>query len=178
MQDSTKAPLLVEFYLQGAHVSGVSRQVEQRRRLVDVLNGQEGTFELDSAKLTIQSSGMPRFFPTLSLQKRSIIAAIPHETQDQVRMRAVLNSGMGRAGTMQAQIAVLVPPYYIEGTAHMAPGSGKLRPDPAVFTHFFPITAAQLFLPEGQSLELPVLLVNRDCISAMALLSEAQLIRP
>jgi hypothetical protein len=178
MNEAARAPLLVEVYVQGGHIAGLTHQVEERRRLVDILNAQDAIFELQSAKLTLASSGLPRFFPVLSIDKKSILAAIPHETQDQLRQRAMLNTGIGRSATLQAQMGFLLLSLYIEGTAHVAPGAGKLRPDPRVFTHFFPLTSATLYLPDGDPLEVPVLLLNRDALVSISLLSEASMSRP
>jgi hypothetical protein len=170
---SSNSPLLVQLFIQGGHISGVTRHVEERRRLVDVLNGPDANFEIEEAKLTLSPSGLARHFPTLTIDKKAILAAVPHETQDQVRQRAMLNTGMGRAATLQATMGFLLPPLYIEGTAHIAPGAGRLRPDPRVFTRFFPITSALCYLPDGEPLELEVLLLHRDAIASISLLSSA-----
>jgi hypothetical protein len=164
--------LLVELYIRGAHVNGVTTQVEGRRRLVDVLNSPEAMIELTDAKLTVATNGMSRFYRTLSIAKGSMLAAVPHETQDQMRQRAMLNTGLGHSTTMEAQLGLLLPPLYIEGTAHMAPGAGKMRADLKTFTPFFALTAASLYLPEGDVVELPVVLVNRDAAVVTSIISE------
>lgn len=167
----------MEVYLHGGHVSGVTRQVEQRKRLVDVLNAPDTLFELESAKLTIAAGDEPRYFPIMAIDKGAILAAIPHETREQMRHRALLNTAIGRSMTRQAQMGFLLPPLYVEGTAHVSAGAGKLRPNPAVFARFFPITGAALYLPDVDPLELSVVLLNRDNLASISLLSDTRISR-
>jgi hypothetical protein len=169
---NVREPLLVEVYLKGGHVSGLTRLVEERVRLVDLLNNPDSLFELESAKLTAGDSGVARFLPSLVIEKSAILVAIPHETQDQLRHRAMLNTGLGRT-TKQAQISVLLPPLFVEGTAHFAPGTMRFRPSLNTFTHFFPLTSAVIHLPDGESVEQPVILVNRDGVAALSLPQES-----
>ena len=170
--------LLVELYIKGGHVNGVTAQVEGRRRLVDVLNSPESMIELTDAKLSIATNGMARFFRALSIAKSSMLAAVPHETQDQMRQRAMLNTGLGHATTMQAQLGLLLPPLYVEGTAHVAPGAGKMRADLKTFTPFFALTASSIYLPEGDVVEMPVVLVNRDAVVVTSIVSEPAMSNP
>jgi hypothetical protein len=164
--------LLVELYIKGGHVNGVTTQVEGRRRLVDVLNGPESMIELSDAKLTLATNGMARFFRSLSIAKSAMLAAIPHETQEQMRQRAMLNTGLGRSTTLEAQLGLLVPPLYVEGSAHLAPGAGKLRADLKTFTPFFALTSASLYLPEGDVVEADVILLARDAVVSTSVISE------
>jgi hypothetical protein len=162
--------LLVELYLKDGHISGLTDQVEQRRRLVDVLNGPDRFFSLDQAKLTLYASGGARFVQAMTVDKSAIILAVPHEIHEQLRLRAILNTGIsaGRS-TVQTQLGLVIPPLYVEGTAHLLPGAGKLRPDLASFSRFFALTSAQVTLQDGSNLELPVVLINRDGVAAVSL---------
>jgi hypothetical protein len=166
--NENKEPISVELYLQGGHLTGRTHQVEKRRRLVDVLNGPESVFEIESAMLTLTANGATRVLPSIAVDKTSILAAAPHETHEQVRRRALLNAGISRSLTT-TPIGLLMTPLYVEGTAHVAPGAGQARPDLTGFARFFPLTAAVLYLPDGRAVKLPVLLVNRDCVSAISL---------
>jgi hypothetical protein len=170
-QIKTPDPLLVEAFLSGgAVINGLCRQVEERKRLVDVLNSTEGTIEIEMARLFLRAGTEPMVFPTISIEKRSIVAAVPRETSAQNRRRAVLTNMMGgRRQRMHKDVTVICPPYAIEGVAHVAEGSGTLRPSPDIFTHFFPMTDVVITLAgEGERI-LPVVLVNRDAIVGMTL---------
>ena len=167
--------LLVELYIRGGHVNGMTTQVEGRRRLVDVLNGPESMIELTDAKLTLTGNGMARFFRTLSIAKSSMLVAVPHETQEPMHQRAMLNTGLGQSTTREAELGLLLPPLYIEGTAHLAPGAGKMRTDLKTFTPFFALTSASLYLLEGDVVEMPVVVVNRDATVVTSIISEPAL---
>ena len=171
MNEGQRSPLLVEVILAGAQmISGVTDLVAERRRLVDVLNGPEEIFELESVSLAATPGAQPRRFESLAIEKRSILVAVPRETQAQSRRRAVLTSILGRLATVPVPLILLVPPLTVEGVAHVPPGSGKIRADPEMFAHFFPLTGARIVLPDGSSLEeLAVALVNRNAVAAMSL---------
>lgn len=164
-------PLLVELFLANSRIRGLSTQVEERRRLVDVLNSTENAFHLDQAKVSL-GAGSSRDLPNLNVEKRAIVVAIPHETEDQLRQRAVLRMTVGASPTKPAQVTVLVPPFVIEGTAHLPPSVGTLRgnlhADTGVFNRFLTMTDAQLILPNGTAIDGPVMFINRDLIAAMS----------
>ena len=164
-------PLLVELFLENARIRGLSNQVEERRRLVDVLNAAEEAFHLDQGKVTM-GAGEPRDLANLNVEKRAIVIAIPHETEDQLRQRAMLRMTMGATPTKPAEITVLVPPFVAEGTAHLPPSVGTLRgnlhANTGVFNRFLTLTDAKLILPNGGAIEAPVMFVNRDLIAAMS----------
>ena len=163
-------PLLVEVYLEGAHILGVCRQVQERRRLIDVLNHQDEILEIEQARVSLGSGIEPRHYDTMSIQKHAILAAVPRETQEQNRRRAVLTNvlGMARQQTMQKSISLIVPPLTIEGSAHIATGAGATRGLEG-FPKYFPVTGATLTLPGAPSRELEVILVSRDRVIGMSL---------
>lgn len=70
------APLLVELFLKGARIKGLCREVGRRRRLAEILNTPTDVIDLESAVVTL-SVGAPMHAPSLAIEKRSIIAAIP-----------------------------------------------------------------------------------------------------
>ena len=174
------APLLVELFLNGARIKGLCREVGRRRRLAEVLNTPSDVFELESAVVTL-SVGAPMHAPSLAIEKRSIIAAIPWETREQNRHRALETSTLGRAQTTPMTMVAFSPPFVFSGTAHMPAGyvttRGKLHPDPNIFAHFFSVTGAQMTLPDGSQLEAPVIIVNREAVSAMSRVAEPAALR-
>src|SRR3989304_4274300 len=103
--------LLVEVILTGGQLAnGYTEQVGERRRLVDVLNSPEEIFELEAATVASTPGAKPRAFPTLAIEKRAILAAIPRETEEQARRRVVLATGVGRIARGRAPLAPLGPP--------------------------------------------------------------------
>lgn len=170
MNELGKRPMLVDVFLQGARISGVSRSRTERHRLVDLLNSADEALELESVKVTLNGSGQAYVLPSLAVEKRSIIAAVPRETQDQSRMRASLSTGMGRLTATRVQLAVVLPPMYVEGTAYVAIGGGRLRADD-VFPRFFAVSAAKIVMAGGSSLDVPVVVIHRDAVAGLAQLS-------
>jgi hypothetical protein len=175
-----EAPLLVEVFLNGARIKGLCEAVGRRTRLAEVLNTPTDVLQLDSAVVTM-AVGAPLHCPSLVIEKTAIIAAIPWETKEQDRQRVLATTISGRAQTTATHVFVFSPPFVISGTAHLATGFGtgirELRPDPAVFSHFFSMTATRMMLPDGSTLEAPVILVNRDSVSAMARTAEPSTLR-
>jgi hypothetical protein len=169
-QQGREAALLVEVFLHGARVKGLCREIGLRRRLVEILNTPGDTFDLESAFVTLQV-GAPMHAPSLAVEKKSIVAAIPWETKEQDRARALDTSVIGRAQTTAVPVVVFSPPFVIAGVAHLTAGyvpmREKLRMDPGEFQHFFPVTRAEINLADGSQLKTPIVLVNRDLVSAM-----------
>jgi hypothetical protein len=163
------SPLLVEIFLERAHILGVCRQVQERRRLIDVLNGQDDMLEIEQARVSLGSSE-PKNYETLSVLKSSILAAVPRETQEQNRRRAVLTNMMGRQETRQKQISLIVPPLVLDGSAHISAGAGGAM-SVKTFSKFFPLTGATLAISGQANRELDVVLVSRDHIIAMSVVA-------
>src|SRR5262245_38292380 len=93
-------PLLVEIYLEEAQILGVCKQVQERRRLIDVLNHQDETIQLEEARVTFgNATNEPHHYANLTVVKSAILAAVPRETQEQNRRRAVLTNVIGRQET-------------------------------------------------------------------------------
>jgi hypothetical protein len=172
MNSPASNPLLVELYLEQARLSGITYQVEERRRLIDVLNARDEAFHLQAAKLSMVG-GQKRDLETIAVEKRSIIAAIPRETVEQSRQRTLLRTVVGRRPTQPLDLTLIAPPFVVQGTAHLLAGQasikGRLRADPDLFTRFFSVTDGRLYLPDGGTIEAPVILVNRDTLVAVSL---------
>ena len=132
-------PLLVEIFLERAHILGICRQVQERRRLIDVLNHQDDTMEIEQARVSLGPNSEPKHYETLSLLKSSILAAVPRETHEQNRRRAVLTNMMGKQETRQKSISLIVPPMALDGAAHISAGAGGAL-SVKMFTKFFPLT--------------------------------------
>ena len=78
-------------------------------------------------------------------------------------------------------IVAFSQPLVFCGRAHIPAGyittRGQLHPDPNIFPHFFSVTGAQMTLADGSKLEVPVVIVNRDAVSAMSRVAEPATLR-
>jgi hypothetical protein len=160
----------VEVFLEGMLVRGHSKDAGGRRRLLDVLNAPEDHIELSDVAVTKLPSGASNEFPVISIEKRSIIAAIPRETAGQDHQRQMANLG-GRVETLQIRVTMAAPPYVISGTAHAIHGTTAPKvpsASSALFTHFFSVTDATITFAEGEPTEASILLVNREMVAATA----------
>jgi hypothetical protein len=159
------APLLVELYLERAHITGVCREVQERRRLIDVLNHQDEMIEIENARVSL-GSGVTKQYECLHILKTSILAAVPHETQEQSRRRAVMTNVMGKQETRQLSLALVLPPLAVDGHAHTSAGAGALSIK--AFARFISLTGATLSMAGNPDRELGVIIVSRDHVVAMS----------
>jgi hypothetical protein len=166
------APLLVELYLERAHIVGTCRDVQERRRLIDVLNHQDEILLLHDVRVSL-GSGVTKEYEEIQVQKRSILAAVPRETQEQNRRRTVLTNIAGRQETKQISLGLLIPPLAIEGAAHISGGAGATSLKS--FSKFFPLTHATLSMAGNADRELDVVIVSRDQVMAMTELAASKM---
>jgi hypothetical protein len=162
-------PLVVELYLEGARAIGICRQVQERRRLIDILNTQDAILEMEEASVLIQGAREPHQYPTLAVIKQTIIAAVPRETQDQTRLRAVFTM-MGKQATTQQHVSLVVPPLRVEGTAHLSMSAGATVNLTERMSKFFPITGATMAANHEEERQLDVILVSRDHVVGTSVL--------
>ena len=178
MSEQDSMPLLVELFLANGRIQGLTREVHDRQRLIDVLGGAAQALRLESARVLLGAASTTRDFASLNVEKRSILAAIPHETKLQQRERSVLTTTVGRSQTHAIQATLIVPPLIAEGFVHVPQSFGgigsKLTADGQIFGRFISVTNATLTLPGGTELDAPVLLVNRDLIAAISVPEEAR----
>ena len=162
-------PLVVELFLEGARAIGVCRQVRERRRLIDVLNTQDTVLELEQVSVSLAGWREPQQFPSLAVIKHTIVAAVPCETQDQSRRRAVLTM-MSKQATTQQQVSLMVPPLMIKGTAHMPTGAGVTVNMTERMAKFFPVTDTTLSVHNQDERRLDDVLVSRDHVIGTSIL--------
>jgi hypothetical protein len=176
MTEANSNTLLVELFLSNGRVHGLTHEVHDRRRLVDVLTEPGPVFTLEAAKVLLGSSSSAREFPSLNVEKRAILAAIPHETQQQQRQRTMLTTMVGKSQTRAIQATLLLPPFIAEGSVHVPQSVGgigsKLTADAQLFPRFISVTGATLILPGGTEVQSGVLLVNRDLIAGISAVEE------
>jgi hypothetical protein len=176
MTESNPNPLLVELFLANGRIQGVTHEVRERKRLVDVLTEPNPALRLESVKVLMASTSGGREMPALNVEKRSIVAAIPHETQQQLRERSMLTTTVGKFQTQPLRAILLLPPFIAEGSIHVPSSVGsignKLTADSQIFARFISVTGAKLTLPGGTEVESPVLLINRDLIAGISVVEE------
>ena len=176
MPETTSSTLLVELFLSNGRVHGLTHEVQERRRLIDVLTEPSPVFRLEATKVRLGSSTGSREFASLNVEKRAILAAIPHETQQQLRQRTMLTTMVGKSETRAIRATLLLPPFIAEGSVHVPIGAGnigdKMTADAQFFQRFISVTGAKLILPGGAEIESPVLLVNRDLIAGISVAEE------
>jgi hypothetical protein len=102
-----------------------------------VLNAEDEQVVLESADLHLADGSASRKFRSLLVSKSDILWAIPHETESQVRRRAARRTGLHTTNRLRAPIGVLIPPYYVTGTATLPPDVSRSRFDAAALTRFF-----------------------------------------
>ena len=164
-------PLIADFLLAGGSITATVELPAERSRLVDLLNSEESILHATDAEMKLDPAGETRHFDSLAIAKASILFAIPRETVEHDRVRALQLAVVARALTSQARMAVFMPPLYVEGIAHV-PGDKRLKLEPAMFAHFFSVTEAWVSLLGGERQQFPVGVINRNAIVAMSLLAE------
>ena len=180
MAEANPNTLLVELFLSNGRVHGLTHEVRDRRRLIDVLTESSSVVRLESARVLLGSSPAGREFASLNVEKRAILAAIPHETQQQQRQRTMLTTTVGKYETRAMRATLLLPPFIAEGSMHVPQSVGnigdKLTADAQIFARFISVTGAKLILPGGTEIETPILLVNRDLIAGISVVDEKRAI--
>jgi hypothetical protein len=176
VSETTSNTLLVELFLSNGRVQGLTREVRERRRLIDVLIEPSPVFRLESAKVRLGSAQVSRDFTSLNVEKRAILAAIPHETQQQLHQRTMLTTMVGKNETRAIRATLLLPPFIAEGSVHVPISAGsigdKMTADAQFLQRFISVTSAKMVLPGGSEIEAPVLLVNRDLIAGISVAEE------
>lgn len=117
--------------------------------------------ELEAVKI-VMPGFEPRLLDSFSVLKESVLLAIPHETQAQVRDLSVQRSLLGRVSRRTAPMLILLPSMTVEGTAYLPAGAGPLQFSPTLFASFFAITEACISRPNLEVLNAPVVVINRQ----------------
>src|SRR4051812_24835752 len=151
----------VEVFLQDGRLSGIYRQLRSRLRLVDMLNAEEETLELEDVRIWLGAQSNPMSCPSMSLTKQKILAAIPHEPEEMKR-KAALTNVLNPRPRNRADVTLILPPIAVEGMAHLAVGAGSIGL--RNFAKFFPVTAAAVHVAGEPSRQDGVVLVSRDNI--------------
>lgn len=160
--------LIVEAHFAAMRVTGVLRNLAPNRRLVDVLSTQEPGLELHTAEVRRGPAAMLTRFPSLQVRKDDLVYAIPRETAEQVRARAMSRTGMMTPLGQRAPITVMTPCGVIAGTVTLPPGMNLARIEMAMLPNFFALAAATITDADGNTAEEEVAVVNRGQVVALA----------
>jgi hypothetical protein len=107
--------------------------------------------------------------PSIAIDKRDIVFAIPQETPEHLRSRRMANLGR-RTETARIKIVVLASTYLVAGTAHALPGTRLppvITPSSAFFPHFLSVTDCRVTDAVGEALEAEFILLNREKITVL-----------
>lgn len=169
-----EASLIVEVFLDRARVFGVLPNIGQNRRLVDVLNSTDLTFELQLAEARLHGGQQSQRYKSVTLKKQDVLYAIPRETQDQLRARALYRTGMSVRTTAPLPLSLLLPGYLVRGTAYVSPAlANRATIDPEALPVFLPLTDATIGLADGTNHSEAVVIVNRAAVLALGRAAEA-----
>ena len=159
--------LIIEAYLDRARIVGLLPNVTQNRRLVDVLGNQDASFELEWAEATLSGSSQSHRFKSVVVKKSDLLYAIPRETDEQIKARALFRTGMSGQSLEALTVGLLLPTCHISGTALVPPGMNRSKLEAALFPGFFAISGATIIQPDGSCSEERVVIVRRDAILAL-----------
>src|SRR6185369_13254545 len=102
----------VEVFLQNAYLKGIYRQLRSRLRLIDMLNADDNIIEFEDVRVWLGAQAEAVSCPTMTLAKRSILAAVPHEPAE-LRRRAALTNVLTVTPRTQADVTLVLPPLAI-----------------------------------------------------------------
>jgi hypothetical protein len=159
--------LIVEAYLDRARLTGLLANVAQNRRLVDILGNQDTSFELEWAEARLTGSSSSYRFKSVNVKKSDLLYAIPRETTDQLKARALFRTGMVNQATEAMELGVLLKTCHISGRALVPPAMNRGKVITSAFPGFFALTGAMITQPDGTTTEEQVVIVNRDAIIAL-----------
>jgi len=162
-----QSSLVVELFLDRARVIGLIPNVSQNRRLVDVLGNQDLSIELEEAEARLAGGSQSYRFSSMSLKKSDVLFAVPRETPNQIKARAMYRTGMSTQAQTSMPIGVLLSTCHIAGKTYVSSSMSRQKLEVASFSHFFAIAEASITQADGSKSEEPVVIVNRDAILAI-----------
>ncbi len=166
-------PFYLDVLLAEGVMSGITREVDESRRIVDLMNNRDEIVLLDEASMTSWDGRRLVASAEWLIEKRAILAVIPKETEEQKRHLRLERVGMARPQMLKVFVAAVLPPYVVRGTTYVQPGASLLRAHSDVFNRFFPLIDAEL-RSMARDFEAAIVVVNRDFLSAMARLDPEQ----
>jgi hypothetical protein len=162
------AVILAELILDGRQVVGEIRLPGVSRRLVDILNAQDGYLTVHQGTLT-EGSGRSLDFDTMQLTRRSIVIAFPHQGS---------SSRMDPGELIQKDrrlVTIILPGCELSGYFHVAPGIDPSAATTSVGNRFLVLTDATITIIDSEAPTRfePVALLNATHVQAYVWSDEA-----
>lgn len=164
--------LAVEAYFKHGYLRGFLRNISENRRLIDLLNTQDPHFTLVEAEAQFFGSSGTASFTEAQVLKKELQYAIPRETDEQIRRRAVYRTGIMPASTQQIRVQLLLESCIIKGMASLPQGVSRQRLEVGVLPHFFAVTNATVLRGNDVSEE-QVVIVHREALLAIGAEADA-----
>ena len=161
--------LRVDLLLDSWRITGTSFQINESHRLVDVLKGEEPTFDLTDVSVRSLRGGAVLQSPAaLTIEKSSIRVAIPDEPQALLSKRRLSRMGVPTSLDRAARIGVqiLLPPFVLSGELHVPSLVDNQSLRIGSLGRFFPLTDAGLYLDDVEYHAGPILVLNRLLVAA------------
>jgi hypothetical protein len=160
--------IVTELILDGRRVIGELRLPGSSRRLVDILNAQDGYLTLHNGTLT-EDSGRSLHFDTMQLTRRSIVVALPHEGSS-ARMDPVEVIEKARR-----LVTVILPGSELSGYFHVVAGVDPSAATSSVGDRFLVLTDVTITLANSDvpTRFEPVALLNAVHVQAYVWSDEA-----
>lgn len=160
--------IVTELILDGRRVVGEVRLPGSGRRLVDILNAQDGYLTLHKGTLT-EESGRSLDFDTMQLTRRSIVIALPHEgSSSRIDPGEVIKKG-------RRLVTVILPGSELSGYFHVAAGIDPSAATSSIGDRFLVLTDATITLANSEAPTRfePVALLNAAHVQAYVWSDEA-----
>lgn len=135
--------IVAELILDGRRVIGEIRLRGRTRRLVDILNADDGYLTLHSGTLT-EDSGRSVHFDTMQLTRRSIVIALPHEgSSSRMDPGEVIAKG-------RRLVTVILPGCELSGYFHLVAGVEPSAATSSVGDRFLVLTDATITVANSE----------------------------
>jgi len=167
-------PFYLDVLLADGRLGGHTFEVDESRRIVDLMNSKDEVVLLSDAMFRDWSGAVLAEAAEWVIEKGAVVAVIPKETEEQKRHLRLERVGMARPTMARIEVAAVLGRFILHGTTYVPPSASLLRAHSDVFNRFFPLVDAQVLVPAGGRIEAEIVVVNRDLIGAIARLDTAQ----
>lgn len=160
----------VELITLSMRIIGFTFEVNQFRRLSDLLNRQESSFSLEDVVFETGAHLMLESCPQANILKKDILIVVPEESHDQLSLHRAQRLGLTEMQPRRTPALAAVPPYLVRGDLALR-STFETEVEVSNLARFFPMTSVRL-RSEGVTEEHEVVLVNREAMIAFALMED------
>lgn len=166
MNSRASSEVEIELITTSFRLLGGSPDVDQFKRVSDILNGTDSDLTLTDVTICSLLGVRLEECPALKVAKQDILLAIPKESEDYVAERRMQRVGISTPNLMKISALIMVPPFLARGSLALR-SSKDMEAGVRGMNHFFPLLGANLLL-EGRLIEeAPVFLINRESVLAI-----------